>query len=119
MNIWKLSEHICSFQIDFVNLYMENYANLIDAIAGLRLQGYTLDFNLKQNCLTCLVGNYTLLHDEFHIDKSFRFDANTDPDDESILYAISSEKYNIKGILVNGYGTSAEPHTNEMVEKLK
>ena len=98
---------------------MENYQNLVDAINSLIEQGYTEDFNLKQDCIECREGEYKIFHDEFHIDKSFRFDANTDPSDESILYAISSEKYQLKGILVNGYGISSEPLTNEMLEKLK
>lgn len=97
----------------------ENYESLVDAIEGLRAQGYTEDFNLRQNCLECRNGAYQVFHDEFHIDKSFRFDANTDPDDESILYAISSDKYNLKGILVNGYGASSDSLTDEMLAKLR
>lgn len=98
---------------------MENYSNLVEAIDGLRSQGYTEDFNLKQNCIECRNGAYKLFHDEFHIDKSFRFDGDTDPSEESIIYAISSDKYALKGILINGYGTSSDPVTNEMLEKLK
>jgi hypothetical protein len=98
---------------------MDVYNNLIEAIDGLRKQGYVEDFNLKQNCLECRNGAFKVFHDEFNIDKSFRFDANTDPSDESIIYAISSDKYDLKGILINGYGTSSETITNEMLEKLK
>ena len=50
--------------------------------------------------------------------KVFRFYGPSDVDDESILYAISSEKYDLKGILVNGYGVSSDALTQEMVEKL-
>lgn len=98
---------------------MDNYSNLIEAIEGLRRQGYTEDFNLQQNCIECRNGAFKLFHDEFHIDKSFRFDGDTDPSEESIIYAISSDKYPLKGILINGYGTSSDPVTNEMLEKLK
>jgi hypothetical protein len=97
---------------------MENYNNLVEAIDGLKSEGYTEDFNLKQNCLECRNGAYRIFHDEFHIDKKFRFDANTDPEDESIIYAISSEKYGLKGVLINGYGTSADAVTSEMLAKL-
>lgn len=97
---------------------MENYETLTEAIEGLRKQGYTEDFNLKQNCIECRNGAYKIFHDEFHINKFFRFEGQTDPADESILYAISSEKYQLKGILVNGYGISSEPVTNEMLHKL-
>ena len=98
---------------------MENYDTLVEAINGLKKQGYTEDFNLKQNCIECRNGDYKIFHDEFHIDKFFRFEGNTDPADESIVYAISSPKYKLKGVLVNGYGTSSESLTNEMLDKLK
>lgn len=97
---------------------MENYETLTEAIEGLRKQGYVEDFNLKQNCIECRNGEYKVFHDEFHIDKYFRFEGQTDPADECILYAISSEKYNLKGVLVNGYGISSEAITNEMLAKL-
>ncbi|MCU0440102.1 MAG: phosphoribosylpyrophosphate synthetase [Raineya sp.] len=98
---------------------MENYSNLVEAINGLRKDGYEEDFNLKQNCIECRDGQYKIFHDEFHIDKFFRFDGDTNPSEESIIYAISSEKYNLKGILVNGYSVTSEPLTNEMLEKLR
>jgi hypothetical protein len=97
---------------------MENYNNLVEAIEGLRQQGYVEDFNLKQNCIECRNGAYRVFHDEFQIDKFFRFDGNTDPDEESVLYALSSEKYGLKGVLVNGYGLSSETLTDEMLAKL-
>ena len=58
-------------------------------------------------------------HDEFVVDKYFRFDVSSDAADQSIIYAISSEKYELKGILINAYGIYTEPVTNEMLNKLK
>lgn len=98
------------------NIY---YDTLTEAIQDLRSKGYTEDFNLKQNCIECRNGAYKIFHNEFQIDKVYRFEGQTDPSDESILYAISSEKYNLKGLLVNGYGISSEPLTNQMLDKLK
>lgn len=98
---------------------MENYDTLVEAINGLRKQGYTEDFNLKQDCIECVGIDLKLYHDDFHIDKYFRFEGQTDPSDESIIYAISSDKFKVKGVLVNGYGISSEPLTNEMLDKLK
>jgi len=37
---------------------------------------------------------------------------------QSILYAISSIKYDVKGVLVNGYGISSDEATSKIVEKL-
>lgn len=98
---------------------MENYENLVDGINGLRKEGYTEDFNLRQNCIECRNGEFKIFHDEFQIDKFFRFDDDTDPGNEAILYAISSDKHDLKGVLVNAYGIYSEDITDEMLQKLK
>lgn len=96
---------------------MESYDTLVEAINGLKKEGYTVDFNLRENCIVC--NELEIFHDEFIIDKFFRFEGDTDPADESILYAISSEKHDLKGILVNGYGISSDSMTNEMLNKFR
>jgi hypothetical protein len=96
----------------------EQYDTLLQAIEALRTQGYTEDFNLKANCLDCRDATIQLHPQDFDIDKIFRFYGLSDVDDESILYAISSDKYNLKGILVNGYGATSDPLTEDMVAKL-
>lgn len=97
---------------------MEAYQTLSEAIAALRVQGYTEDFNLKQNCIACRNEEFQLLHDEFEVDQVFRFEDNTDPSDQAILYAISSTDKQLKGVLVNGYGIYSDAVTNEMAAKL-
>jgi hypothetical protein len=97
---------------------MESYETLSEAIAALKQQGYTEDFNLKENCLECIAGRQELLPHEFNIDKSFRFDVDENPSDQAMLYAISSEMHNMKGLLVNGYGIYSDDMSNEMLEKL-
>lgn len=98
---------------------MENYETLSEAISALKKQGYSEDLNLKSNCLECLAGKKRIEPGEFTIDKSFRFDVDEDPSDQAMLYAISSPKHSLKGLLVNGYGVYSDDLTNEMLEKLK
>ena len=98
---------------------MENYETLSQAITALKQQGYTEDFNLKENCLECIAGKKEILPHEFIIDKSFRFDVDEDPSDQAVLYAISSSIHNMKGMLVNGYGIYSDATSNEILEKLK
>ena len=98
---------------------MKNFETLSQAMNALREEGYVEDFNLKQDCLECRNGEYRIFTDEFHIDSYYRFEGMSDPADSSILYAISSDKYGIKGQLVNGYGIYSEDTTDEIVEKLK
>lgn len=98
---------------------MENYDTLTEAIDALKAQGYTEDLNLKENCLECIAGNKNLFPNEFTVDKSFRFDVDEDPSDQAMLYAISSEKHALKGLLVNGYGLYSDDDTNEILKTLK
>jgi len=97
---------------------MENYTTVTEAITALRNQGYTEDFNLKTDCITTGVNNLELHPDDFHIDKYFRFEGSTNPDDSSILYAIASTDQQIKGILLNSYGMYSDPVADELLQKL-
>jgi hypothetical protein len=91
---------------------------LSETLNALRQQGYTEDFNLHENHLKDSKGHYKFFPNDFHIDKVYRFDGMTDPADETVLYAISSKKQEIRGVLVNGYGIYSEPMTDEMLLKL-
>lgn len=98
---------------------MEEMTTVTEVINHLRKSGYTEDFNLQQNCLVCSNGHFSVFHNEFVIDKTYRFEGDSDPADEATVYAISSPKYNIKGILVNGAGIYTDSLTDEMLETLK
>ena len=98
---------------------MKDYGTLSQTINALKEEGYTLDFNIGEECLVCHITKTTLSPDEFEIDHVFRFEGDSNPDDQSILYAISSTINPAKGLLVNGYGISAEIVTNAMIAKLQ
>ena len=99
---------------------MKSYDNLVEGLNDLKMQGYVEDFNLKENCLECRNGQYKVFHNEFEIDKWFRIEGDdSSPDDSSILYAISSDKYGLKGTMVNAYGVYSNSIANEMLSKLK
>ncbi len=49
--------------------------------------------------------------ESFHIDAVYRFEGPTDPGDEMILYAVSSSKHNLKGVLTNAFGMYADAAT--------
>ena len=96
----------------------EAFDTLSGAINALRKEGYTEDFNLRPDHLGCAGKTVLLSHDDFVVDKYYRFEGMTDPADEAILYAISSPDHKLKGLLVNGYGIYSEPLTNELAAKL-
>lgn len=98
---------------------MENYFETVtQAIGSLKKEGYILDFNLKGECLVCEHNNTELSPAEFEIDTVFRFEGETDPGDEMILFAVSSAKFHVKGLLLNAYGMYADSASNVMISKL-
>ena len=96
-----------------------NSYTLSETMNELRIEGYTEDFNLHQNCLECRNGEFKVFASEFKVDKNFRFEGVSNPSDSAILYAISSDSKNLKGVLVNAYGIYSEPLTDEMLDKLE
>jgi hypothetical protein len=97
---------------------MKTYTTVIDTLNSLKQEGYVLDFNLTPDCVECKSANIKLYPDNFVIDKFFRFEGASNPDDSAIVYAISS-KNKLKGTLVDAYGVYADSLTTEMIEKLK
>lgn len=92
---------------------------LTEILDKLKEEGYTTDFNLKHNCLECAENSLQVHPEDFVVDRIFRFEGDSNPEDEAIVYAISSEKYELKGTLVNSYGTYADDITEELVHALR
>ena len=97
----------------------ESYGTLSETINGLKKDGYTLDFNISKELVVCNNPNMALSPDDFEIDKVYRFEGETNPEDQSVLYAISSPKFNVKGVLVNGYGISSDEESDALISKLR
>lgn len=97
----------------------ESYGTLSETINALVQLGYTHDFNVHQDSVFCHQSNHFLQPADFQIDKVYRFEGASNPDDQAILYAISAPKSDFKGTLVNGYGISSDPYTNELIELLQ
>lgn len=95
-----------------------SYDTLSAAVKGLQQRGYTEDMKVEAEALFCRSKSLSLNPADFHIDEFHRFEGDTDPGDESIIYAISSEKHGIKGILINAFGPDASSLTQAMVAKL-
>ncbi len=97
---------------------MDTMTTLSEILNKLKSEGYTVDFNLKENCLVCQGNSLEIHPDDFVVDRHFRFEGLSDPGDEAIVYAISSVKYDIKGTIVNGYGIYSDPVSDKMMKAL-
>ena len=94
---------------------MTSYDTVSEAVNGLKKRGYDLDFNLEKNCLICHGNKFNV--NDFEIVEVYRFEGDSDPSDEAVVYAIRSAN-GMKGVLVNGYGISAESMGSDMAKKL-
>ncbi|MBE9583422.1 phosphoribosylpyrophosphate synthetase [Mucilaginibacter sp. JRF] len=97
---------------------MENYETLVDATNDLLKRGYTANLSMDEDSVNDKERGIEMLPDEFEIDEFYRFEGASNPSDTSIVYAISSEKYNLKGVLVNAYGVYADNATSGLIAKL-
>jgi hypothetical protein len=78
--------------------FMENYyGTLSQTITSLKELGYVLGFNNRDECLVCHQKPIVLAPESFVIDAVYRFEGASNPDDEAVVYAISSGLYNVKG----------------------
>lgn len=94
---------------------MFSYDTISEAVSGLKSRKFDVDFNLQENCIVCHREKFNV--NEFEIVEVHRFEGNSDPSDEAVVYAIESVN-GIKGILVTGYGISAEGMGAEIAKKL-
>lgn len=56
---------------------------------------------------------------EWEIDDFHRFEGQTNPGDNSILYAISKKDGSSKILLINAYGTDSNKDINDFIDKMK
>ena len=94
---------------------MYTYDTVTEAVKGLKDRGFTIDFNLLENCIVCNDTKFNV--NDFEIVEFHRFEGDSDPSDEAVVYAIQSND-GMKGVLVNGYGISADALSSEMAKKL-
>lgn len=96
---------------------MRNYNTLSEAVNDLKKRGYTEDFDLKPHCLECAARTLQLHPEDFTVDEFYRFEGMSNPDDNSIVFAISSRE-GVKGTLVDAYGVYSENLNEKMIRKL-
>lgn len=97
---------------------MPNYDTVSTALNSLKERGYTKDFNIAFDKMICKETNECLNPNEFEITEVYRFEGETNPSDEAIVYAIVSKDGSIKGAAVNAYGMYADAMSDEMIKKL-
>src|SRR6195952_4347112 len=97
---------------------MKNYETLVDATNDLYKRGYTANLSLEGDTIDDKAQDIHMGPDDFEIDEFYRFEGPSNPSDMSIVYGVSSPKYNLKGVLINAYGTYADTSSSAIAAKL-
>lgn len=93
--------------------------NLQEALQQLVRDGYSENLSARMDHFECRSGRYKFFPHEVIIDQVMRFENTSDPDDQSILYAISIPAKKLKGIYIESYGIYQDELSREMIERLK
>jgi hypothetical protein len=97
---------------------MYQYDTVVSAINGLKERGYSLDFNIAFDKIICSQNNQCLNIAEFEITEVYRFEGDTNPSDEDVVYAVESKTGHLKGVITSAFGTYADSLSTEMIRKL-
>lgn len=96
---------------------MKYYISLSEATNDLKARGYTHDFNVKPDCIECGGLQLQLSPEKFTVDEFHRFEGMSSTDDNSIVFAITSDE-GVKGVFVDAYGVYANSLNDAMIKKL-
>jgi hypothetical protein len=97
---------------------MKNYDSLAEALGDLKKRGYEADFATDKVCLYCGDLDLRLDPEDFKVDEVYRFEGDSSPDDNAVVYAISSST-GVRGTLVDSYGAYSDHMSFDMAKKLK
>jgi hypothetical protein len=92
-----------------------------EAVALLEAEGYTSALTLRSDGLGCSVcGHETALAllSEVQVDRVYRFEGTSDPDDEMLVLGVSCPRCQARGVIVSAYGVDVDADQAEALRLL-
>lgn len=87
-----------------------HHKTVIEALEDLKTKGFTYDFNIHNDDIIANPHNYQVKH-------VYRYDGNTDPGEESVVYGISST-LGQNGVFVAGFSAVSNNEAVLVLENL-
>ncbi|MBK9731764.1 MAG: hypothetical protein IPO83_10845 [Chitinophagaceae bacterium] len=91
--------------------------SMISCINNLVKEGFTENFMVKENKLQALNAERSYEPQEIKVVNFYRFEGESDPDSNSILYAIETSE-GIKGTLADAYGAYADEEVQKFMSEV-
>lgn len=90
-------------------------ATVLDAVNTLEAEGYTAQFILRPDGVKCSACGQAYLADRAVVERVYRFEGPSDPDEEAVVYGMRCPACGVRGTLVSAFGPGADP---EMADHL-
>jgi hypothetical protein len=90
---------------------------LVKCMSYLDQSGYTTQFKAKPEGLLSLATQQTFKAKDTKIVHFFRFEGESNPSDNAIVYAIETTS-GVKGTLVDGYGTTNDEDVTTFIQQV-
>ena len=103
--------------MEMITTYSEETLSMNERLSDLRNKGYILKFRREDTCLYCYEWHQWIWPEDFEVDGSYYFENIQNPDEDRILYAISSQ--GAKGFLIDECNVYTDNISPEMILKLK
>ena len=87
-----------------------HYTTVLEALEYLKEKGFDHDFNLHTEAIK-------INPDEFSVEHVYRYEGDSDPDEESVVYGIISISGK-KGVFVSGFSANSDDEAAKILEKL-
>ena len=92
--------------------------DLAHAVERLTAAGYRDDFRAERGGLRAVMAGRTYDPESLVVEEIVRFEGESDPGDEVVVFALSSESSETRGTYVVTYGTYVDPLDAEMMRRL-
>lgn len=90
---------------------MYHYATVSKALEELKEKGFTYDFNLNEAAIIAHPENYEIVH-------IYRYEGESNPDDEATVYGIKSLTDHTNGVFVAGFAANSENDAARVLNEL-
>lgn len=88
--------------------------SMLECHAKMMEDGYKEDFKVEDGKMICLSCGKTYLPSEITISNFFRFEGQSDPEDNSVMYVIETNDGK-KGTLIDAYGAYADADVSPFI----
>ncbi|HEX3009926.1 MAG TPA: hypothetical protein VHO90_20160 [Bacteroidales bacterium] len=91
---------------------------MVSVIKKLESEGFVTQFQASGEELTSLATNTVFKPEDVRIADFYRFEGQSDPEDNSIVYAIETNTGE-KGTLIDGFSNSSDPEVSSFLLKVQ